>query len=701
MYLIRLLIEQESNLQPGHPMPPISPAPPSNDPLLQPFQLKHLTLRNRIMSTSHACGLGDADGMPGEAYQRYHEEKAKGGLALTMFGGSSYIGPDSTWSSGQLNVGTDKIIPFLQSFADRVHRQGAAIMIQITHLGRRGEANTHNWLPTIAPSPIREVLHRTIPREMDRNDIDRVVKAFGDAAYRCREGGLDGLETMMQGHLIGQFMSPATNRRTDDFGGSVENRCRFALMVHEEIRRRVGDDFIVGMRYGIDEAMQGGMDFAECLEAAHILERSGLLDFFNANYGRIDKMMEMAEQCMPGMSMPIAPWLEKAGAFKNEIALPVFHAARITDLSTARHAIRDGLLDMVAMTRAHIADPQIVYKLARGEEERIRPCVGATHCMGANRPTCLHNAASGRERFWPQVIRETAGPVRKVVIVGGGPAGLEAARVSAERGHDVVLFEAADRLGGQMRMAPAASWRKDVAGIIDWRASELETLGVALRLSHYAEAADILAESPDVVIVATGGIADLDGLEGAEFCTSPWDILTGSASAGETAVIYDGTGRHTAPTVAEFLTRQGKTVDLVMLDDVPGKELDYSEQASWKKRIAQEHIPTHAEYGLRAIRRDGNGLIAFFTHELTGEEMEIGCDTVIVENGTVPADDIYSELRDASANDGYLDLDAFVAGEPQPSLDQDGISLFRIGDAAASRNVAAAVFDALRLCSRL
>jgi len=677
-----------------------SSANPS-DPLLQPFRLRHLTLRNRVMSTSHACGLGDADGMPGETYQRYHEEKAKGGLALTMFGGSSYIGPDSTWSSGQLNVGTDRVIPFLQSFADRVHRHGAAIMIQITHLGRRGETNTQNWLPTIAPSPIREVLHRAIPREMDRNDIDRVVKAFGDAAYRCREGGLDGLETMMQGHLIGQFMSPATNKRSDGFGGSVENRCRFALMVHEEIRRRVGDRFIVGMRYGIDEAMQGGMDFEECLQAAHILERSGLLDFFNANYGRIDKMMEMAEQCMPGMSMPIAPWLEKAGAFKREVGLPVFHAARITDLSTARHAIREGLLDMVAMTRAHIADPQIVNKLARGEEERIRPCVGATHCMGANRPTCLHNPASGRERFWPQVIEKTAGPVRKVVIVGGGPAGLEAARVSAERGHAVVLFEAADGLGGQMRMATAAGWRKDVGGIIDWRASELEKLGVDMRLSQYAEAADILAENPDVVIIATGGIPDLDGLEGAELCTSPWDILTGSATAGDTAVVYDGTGRHPAPTVAEFLTRQGKNVELVMLDDLPGKELDYAEQAAWKKRIAQDHIPTHAEYALSAVKRDGNGLAAIFTHELTGEEMRIGCDTVVVETGTLPVDDVYQELRGASANDGHLDLDAFLAGEAQPGLTLGEFSLFRIGDAAASRNVAAAMFDALRLCSRL
>ena len=241
---------------------------PSNDPLLQPFQLKHLTLKNRVMSTSHACGLEEDGGMPGDTYQRYHQEKARGGLALTMFGGSSYVAEDSTWASGQLNLGTDRVVPYLQSFAERIHGEGAAIMIQISHLGRRGETNTQNWLPTMAPSVVRETGHRSFPKEMDRHDIDRVVTAFGDAALRCKEGGLDGLETMTAGHLIGQFFSPITNKRTDDFGGSLENRCRFGLMVHEEIRRRVGDQFIVGMRYLIDETMAGGLSFDDCLEIA-------------------------------------------------------------------------------------------------------------------------------------------------------------------------------------------------------------------------------------------------------------------------------------------------------------------------------------------------------------------------------------------------------------------------------------------------
>jgi len=237
-------------------MVPENPAARSDasarDPLLQPFRIKGLTLKNRVMSTSHACGL-EVDGMPVERYQLYHEAKAKGGIALTMFGGSSNVAPDSPNIFRQLNVGTDAVIRYLQQFSERVHKHGAALMCQITHLGRRGEPYASNWLPTIAPSPIRETLHRSFPKEMDEHDIARVVQAYGAAARRCKEGGLDGIETLAGGHLIGQFLSPATNRRTDRFGGSLANRCRFGLMVFEEIRRQAGDDFIVGFRYVVDE----------------------------------------------------------------------------------------------------------------------------------------------------------------------------------------------------------------------------------------------------------------------------------------------------------------------------------------------------------------------------------------------------------------------------------------------------------------
>ena len=674
----------------------------ASDPLLQPLRLKHLTLRNRIMSTAHACGIEDRDAMPGEAYQAYHEAKARGGLALTMFGGSAFVARDSTWATGQIDMSGDRVIPYLESFSKRVHDAGAAIMMQITHLGRRAETNSQYWLPALGPSPLRETLHRAFPRQMDRDDIERVVKAFGAAALRARQGGLDGIETMVGGHLIGQFLSPMTNQRRDEFGGSIENRCRFGLMVHEEIRRRVGDDFIVGMRFLIDEADAAGLDFDECAEMASIFEGSGLIDFFNANYGRIDTMQRMLTECMPGMESPIAPWLQAAGRFRAAVNLPVFHAARITDLATARHAIRDGLLDMVAMTRAHIADPDIVAKLERGEEDRIRPCVGVTHCMGDSRPTCVHNAASGRELHWPQRIRKSGGEPRRAVVVGAGPAGLEAGRILAERGHRVKIFEATDRPGGQMRLAATASWRRDVTGIVDWRVAELERLGVEVQYNTLAEAGDVLDENPDVVIVATGGLPDLDWLPGAELCTPAWDILSASVRPAARVLVYDGTGRHTASTAAEYCHDAGSEVRFVMLDEMPVAELEYGERVIWRRELARRGLVPLAEYELVALSRGDEGIDARLRHELTGEELVLNAEQVIVERGTLPFAEVFDELRDGANNRGVTDIDALLEGAPQPGLDaQGGYTLFRIGDAASSRNLASAMYDALRLCSAI
>lgn len=677
-------------------------ASPIRDPLLTPLTIKHLTLKNRVMSTSHASGL-EVDGMPTERYQLYHEEKAKGGLALTMFGGSSNVDVDSPNIFRQLNVGVDAIIPHLQRFSDRVHRHGAALMVQVTHLGRRGEPYATNWLPTIAPSPIRETLHRSFPKEMDEHDIARVVKAYGAAARRCKEGGLDGLEALAGGHLIGQFLSPKTNRRTDRFGGSMMNRCRFPLMVLEEMRRQAGDKFLIGLRYVVDENDEEGLSLEDSVAIAHVFERSGMLDFFNAIYGRMDTEIALAVDNMPGMASPIAPWLARVGEFKRAVGLPVFHAARISDIATARHAIREGLLDMVAMTRAHIADPHIVRKIEAGVEDTIRPCVGATHCQSPYRPHCLHNPATGRESTLSHEIPRSDTPGRRAIVVGGGPAGLEAARVLALRGHHVTLFEAGDKLGGQVLLGARASWRRDLIGIVDWRRAELERAGVDVRLNTYVEPRDVLALEPDVVIVATGGVPDLDWIEGAEHVTSAWDVIGGTVAFGAEVIVYDGTGRHPGPQVADLAVREGRSVSFFGIDAQPAQELTYAERVMWKKKLYESGAGLTFDHEIVRVERHGNRIRATFRNLTTGALVSREADQIVVEHGTLPADDLYRGLREASSNDGVTDLEALIAVAPQPRTirPEARFELHRVGDAVASRNIHAAVLDSLRLCSAL
>ena len=263
------------------------------DPLLQPFRLRHLVLKNRVMSTAHAPSYVE-DGLPRLRYQLYHEEKAKGGLALTMFGGSSSVARDSPSSFGQIDISGDRIIPVLQEFSARIHAHGCALMIQLTHAGRRTRWDTGDWLPNVSASPLREYQHRSIPKEMEIEDIRRVHRQYGDAAWRAKEGGLDGLEVICSSHLPDQFWSPTMNHRTDGYGGSLANRVRFTLEMFEEIRRRVGPDYIVGIRMSGNEMLEGGLSPEESVEIAARHAQSGLIDFVNVvGSGRLDRSRDL------------------------------------------------------------------------------------------------------------------------------------------------------------------------------------------------------------------------------------------------------------------------------------------------------------------------------------------------------------------------------------------------------------------------
>lgn len=665
------------------------------DPLLQPLRIRGLTLRNRIMSTSHACGL-QVDGYPLDAYQAYHLEKARGGLALSMFGGSSNVAEDSPNIFSQLNVGDDGIIPHLQRFSERMHAEGAALMCQITHLGRRADPYQDHWLPAIGPSPVRETLHRAIPREMLREDIDRVVAAYAAAARRCEEGGLDGIETLAAGHMIGQFLSPRTNLRDDAFGGSLENRMRFALMVHDAMRKAVSDNFLIGIRWVVDEGVDGMLTPEESVEAANLLQSEGLVDFFNAIYGSMDTSRGLTVENMPGMGTPIAPWVNAVGAFKREVRVPVFHAARISDLASARYAVSEGHLDMAGMTRAQIADPHLVSKLIHGKEDQIRPCVGAQHCQSQYRPKCLHNAVTGRETTLSHHVEKANGQ-RRAVVVGAGPAGLEAARVLALRGHNVTVHEAAANAGGQALLA-ANSWRRDIIGIIDWRLAELERLGVTIECNSFMDSDAIEDLVPDLVILATGGLPQTQFGHGAGLVDNCWDIIGRQRKTAPSVLVWDGTGRHAAPLAAQVAQQSGSNVIFATIDGGLAQDLTYAEVTRWRTEFSRMGLRPHIDMRLMSVVCSSNKLKATLINELTREETEMSVDQVIVDMGTIPDNDLFNDLRTKSSNGGVTDIEALIANKAQPQTTK-GFELHRIGDAQASRNIHTAIYDAFRLCN--
>jgi 2,4-dienoyl-CoA reductase-like NADH-dependent reductase (Old Yellow Enzyme family)/thioredoxin reductase len=680
--------------------------PPSKDPLLQPFSLRHLTLRNRIMSTSHEPFYSE-NGMPKDRYRLYHVEKAKGGIALTMTAGSAVVSPDSPPVFGNLLAYKDEIVPWMRRLSDECHEHGAAVMIQITHLGRRTAWNKADWLPVLAPSPIREPAHRSFPKTAEDWDIDRIVKDYGAAAARMEAAGLDGLEFDAYGHLVDQFWSPATNKRDDAYGGSLDNRLRFTFCVLDSIRRQTGEKFLVGVRMVADEDWEKGLSKEEGIEIARRLAACGKIDFLNIIRGHIDTDAALA-RVIPIHGTPSAPHLDFAGEVRAATRFPVFHAARIQDVATARHAIAAGKLDMVGMTRAHIADPHIVRKIIEGRENEIRPCVGATYCLDriyeGNDALCIHNPATGREATMPHVIGAAARDRKKIVVAGAGPAGLEAARVASARGHQVVLFEATEKAGGQVLLASRIARRKELIGIVTWRMERLEAQHVMMRFATWAQRDDVLAEVPDVVFVATGGVPNTAVLEtGNDLVVSSWDILSGDVKPAERVMVYDDNGAHPAMQAAEYLAESGSAVELVTPERYFAPEMGGLNHAAYARIFHRNNVRITINTRLLAVRRDGNVLVATLGSDYGEERYERAVDQIVVEHGTLPVTALYDELRPFSTNLGEVDYAALVGGRMQESVrnQQGRFRLFRIGDAVASRNIHAAVYDALRLAKDL
>ncbi len=619
--------------------------------LFSPLTLRDKTTKNRIVSTAHVTIFSE-DGAPKEKYLRYYLEKAKGGAGMLICFGSSSVHPTSPaldWKVIELY--DDKVIPHLQKFSDTLHEYDTLVLSQITHRGRRGHSNL-SWQRLMSPSRVKEPNHRETPGVIEKKDMEVIVQAFADAAVRLKKGGFDGAEiSAAHCHLIDQFWSPAVNFRTDEFGGELENRMKFGFMIIERVREAVGDDFIVGIRVTGDDFVEGGISNELMREITQQISAHGMIDYFNV-IGGSGETLPAEAACVPSMNFPLACFSHLSASIREVVSEPVISVGRIVDPTVAERVLTDGQADLVAMTRALIADPYLPIKAREGRLDDIRQCMGYNEgCIDrqySGKPiSCVQNPTIGYEAELAEIPR--AEKVKKVVVVGGGPAGMEAARVARLRGHKVILFDKNQELGGQLLIAKRAPKRTDFEGVGRWLALQIKKLGVDIQPGTTATVERVLAEQPDAVIVATGAVPLLPpvpGLKECAFALSAWDVHLETKPVGDRVLVIDDQGGQESTSAAEILLDQGKQVEIVTPHYAVGEDLGPTTKPAVYARLFAKGVKMNPAWELRAV--EGNTIRlrnAFAGTEVTRDDI----DTLVYSYGGSSVDDLYHALKDKVA----------------------------------------------------